>query len=229
MRRVNKEPEIGQRFGRLTILVAVPYPSTRRRYFMCRCDCGQQRRVDLSKLVSGLTKSCGCLAKELAAKRFVGKEYGLKHGCARDSGVAGAYQSWCSMKQRCENPKCPAFKWYGARGISVCERWGKFENFLEDMGHRGKDQSIDRFPDKNGNYEPGNCRWATVKEQMNNTRSNINVTMRGKTMTLAQWCEELGLKFNTILCRLRRGWTAEKALMEPIGEWHRDRYRQEAS
>lgn len=201
---------IGQTFDRLTVICEVSATGRHGKAYRCRCECGNESVVMCDKLKSGKTKSCGCLRRQLTTK----------HGCARDSGVTLTYTSWSSMKSRCTNERNHRFSKYGARGILMCERWNSFENFLADMGERpSASHTIDRI-DNNGNYSPENCRWATKKQQSNNTRANINISISGKTQTLKQWCEELGLKYNTILCRLRRGWSAEKSLREPIGEWH---------
>lgn len=121
------------------------------------------------------------------------------------------------MLDRCRNHNNSDFFYYGGRGIKVCDRWkNSFENFLEDMGERPKRTSIDRI-DNNGNYEPGNCRWATKKEQNNNQRSNINLTFNGKTQTTAQWADELGMNSGTVRYRVNKlGWSAEKALTTPL-------------
>lgn len=135
----------GMRFGQL---VATAFVSPR---WLCQCDCGRSSLVRSNSLRTGHTRSCGC-----------GKgDY--RHGRARDS----IYRIWVGILQRCNNPKRTEFRYYGGRGISVCERWLKFENFLLDVGERPLNHSIDRI-DNAGNYEPGNVRWATRKEQMKN-------------------------------------------------------------
>lgn len=97
----------------------------------------------------------------------------FSHGHTRHGLISREYRSWSSMKERCNNPNSISWKYYGARGITVCERWFKFENFLADMGPRPQGTTLDRFPNKDGNYEPGNCRWATATEQRANRRPNL--------------------------------------------------------
>lgn len=126
------------------------------------------------------------------------------------------YVSWCMMRQRCEDPKHPAFKWYGGRGITVCERWRSSANFLLDMGVRPEGKQLDRI-DPNGNYEPSNCRWATKKEQANNTRSNTIITAHGQSMTMTQWSEKTGIAVGTIWNRIRLGWSDEMCVSIPVG------------
>lgn len=117
------------------------------------------------------------------------------HGMARRGNTARVYDIWCGMKNRCQNPKTPDFKHYGGRGITVCGHWQKFENFLADMGEPPLGLSLDRYPDNDGNYEPGNCRWATRRQQKINTRAARMVTFRGKTQSLAIWAEEIGCTY----------------------------------
>lgn len=127
------------------------------------------------------------------------------------------YNTWCNIKQRCYLVACDQYPNYGARGIEVCDRWlNSFSNFLSDMGRRpGVGYSIERV-DVNRDYEPSNCLWATMKEQQNNRRNNIRIDMNGKTMTLAQWCDELGVSYQTVWARINvLKWTPEKALIEP--------------
>lgn len=122
-----------------------------------------------------------------------------------------AYRSWAGIIQRCTNPKCKAWESYGGRGITVCERWLKFENFFADMGPRAPDLSIERI-DVNGNYEPGNCKWATKKEQYNNKRNTRLLTHQGETATMSEWARRCGLEPTTLLTRMERGWSVERAL-----------------
>jgi hypothetical protein len=140
----------------------------------------------------------------------------LKHGYARHDrpggGKSPTYNTWCSMIQRCTLPTCKDFKRYGARGIIVCGRWLIFENFLTDMGERPIGKTIDRYPNAAGNYEPGNCRWATPQEQSENRRNTRNYTLDGKTQTLTAWERELGLAIGTIWHRINKGWSITKAL-----------------
>lgn len=127
------------------------------------------------------------------------------------------YRSWQAMLTRCTNSNRAQFKDYGGRGIKVCERWLKFENFLADMGERPDGTTLDRFPNKDGDYEPGNCRWASRVEQNRNTRSNLQLTFCGKTQLAAQWADELGIKRYTLYARLNHyGWTVERALTTPV-------------
>ena len=149
----------GQRFGRLVAL----RPAGRDKYhavlWECQCDCGKKCIVRGSSLSDGHSRSCGCLHKEEAANQK------RTHGMSRSR----TYISWEGMIRRCENPKATGFELYGGRGISVCERWHKFENFYEDMGERPLGKTIDRS-DNEGNYEPGNCKWSTPHEQNMNKR-----------------------------------------------------------
>lgn len=144
----------GLRFGRLVVLRRAP-PGGPTRKWVCRCDCGAERNINIASLKKGVTVSCGCLALERRTK----------HGRSRSP----TYSSWRAMRARCQRPSSVGFASYGGRGISVCERWEKFENFLADMGERPLGTSIDRI-DVNGNYEPGNCRWATREVQDENVR-----------------------------------------------------------
>lgn len=135
----------------------------------------------------------------------------LKHGLS----YSVVYRAWHAMLQRCHNPKCESFVNYGGRGILVCERWkNSFAAFLEDMGHPPDGTSIERR-ENHRNYEQGNCYWADKKSQQNNTRRNRLITYDGKTLTLAQWAEVIGLTWGALRDRLRNGWEVEKALTFP--------------
>jgi hypothetical protein len=147
----------------------------------------------------------------------------LIHGHAVNGKRTPTYVSWAQMKQRCTDVGCPNYRWYGARGISVCARWlDKFDNFLADMGHRPKGTTLDRYPDKNGNYEPGNCRWATPQEQADNRNSKHRVIdFGGLALRTYQWDRKLGFYPGTIQQRLRRGWSERDAITLPRKEDHR--------
>lgn len=124
------------------------------------------------------------------------------------------YKSWENMVQRCTNPKFPGYENYGGRGIQICEAWRQFPAFLADVGERPAGTSLDRIK-VDGHYEPGNCRWATVHIQARNKRTNIVVTLDGVTKCLKDWGTQFGLRYNTILVRLHRGWSLEDALYTP--------------
>lgn len=127
------------------------------------------------------------------------------------------------MQRRCYDRGFTEFERYGRRGIRVCARWrNSFKDFLADMGARPSAYySIERR-DNNGNYEPGNCYWATAREQANNRRTNTLVTLNGKTQTLTQWQRELGIKHHTVMTRMgKRGWSVEQALLTPVRKWER--------
>lgn len=155
---------LGERFGRL---VAVRRPTNARAQWECVCDCGQTKLVRGGSLRRGLTRSCGCLHNEELSARTI------THGEARKEEKSPEYRAWRGMKQRCSsNPDGKDYKHYAGRGIRVCDRWlNNYENFLADVGRKPSlKHSLDRYPDNDGNYEPGNVRWATASQQASNTR-----------------------------------------------------------
>lgn len=185
----NRTSVVGQKFGRWLVLDEGPRrvrPYMRYRMMVCRCDCGTERIVRLDSLRRGLSSSCGCYHRDLSRRRMMrqrlkpalGKtrKEKLEPGCTKHGHTVGGesptYITWHNMIQRCTNAAATSYQYYGGRGIRVCERWRKFENFLEDMGERPMGLTLDR-EDNDGNYEPGNCRWATRKEQQHNTRRTL--------------------------------------------------------
>ena len=160
----------GEQFERLTVISRADSRSYRS-YWNVRCSCGVEKEVSQSVLVGRKARSCGCLQQEVRISA------NTKHGYNRTP----TYVSWCAMVARCANPKLKSYKNYGGRGIAVCDRWLEFSNFLADMGERPPGKSIDRFPDNDGHYEPGNCRWATASEQRINQRPRAAAEI-GKAM-----------------------------------------------
>jgi hypothetical protein len=165
----------------------------------CRCECGNMVNVSAAYLKKGNNRSCGCLQREAAARN------GTR---THEMSGTSIYDIWCSMLKRCNNPNN---KNYGGRGIKVCDRWLDFKNFYEDMGERKGKLTIDRI-DNNGNYEPSNCKWSSIKEQANNRRGNIMLTYENECLTLAQWSEKTGINRMTIYWRNKQGWATEKIL-----------------
>lgn len=206
------KPELnGQRFGRLLAGHAERIGTYW--YIHCICDCGKPKSVRKDHLESGKTSSCGCYKVEAT------KLSNTKHGdCRRVQRKAPEFIVWARMTQRCLNPNNKAYPRYGGRGISVCQEWQEsYEAFLAHVGRRPSHlHSIERI-DNDGNYEPGNVRWATKVEQCNNRRTNRFIDFKGKRQTFAQWGRELGISQTTIRVRIViLGWSVEKALTTPV-------------
>ncbi|KKN40974.1 hypothetical protein LCGC14_0728060 [marine sediment metagenome] len=203
----------GQKFGRLTVTETHerrtdPGGGTVRIFWLCACSCGEERWVVAGHLRSGHTQSCGCWPRERLRARST----------THDKTGTREHRAWKSMLARCFNPNAANYANYSARGIRVCKRWrGKqgFSNFLADMGPVPSKLTLERI-DNNGNYEPGNCRWATRLEQNRNKRTNRFLTHDGRTLPLCQWVEIKGLSRSTIASRLARGWSDKEALTLPL-------------
>jgi len=179
-----------------------------RRFAYFKCKCGDDFLSDLNKVKSGETSNCRKCKNNRIKERFT------KHGLSATS----EHRVWRHMLSRCYNDRVPEYKNYGGRGIIICERWKySFEHFYSDMGPRPSPAySIDRFPDKDGNYEPSNCRWATRKQQCLNRRSNLMITYKGETKALKEWVEELGLSYGRMRNRIKDlNWDIPKALETP--------------
>lgn len=176
----------------------------RKYYWVFKCDCGvvKEMRVDTVKRKNHV--SCGCWNRE--------KKSNYSHGFAPAGGDNRTYKSWQMMKARCLYPSHISYKNYGGRGITVCDRWTRFENFLADMGERPDEKTLERI-DVNGNYEKSNCKWATTREQKNNTRRNVYIAFDCRYMTLAQWAEHLSMSKSKLWYRIRKAkWPLKRAL-----------------
>lgn len=192
------------RFGRLTVIG----PSILKAHAIeCLCDCGKIRHVFASNLRLGKTSSCGCFRNEQC--RAATTTHGMSQSRTHDI--------WTGMKTRCFNANREVFPHYGGRGIRVCERWLKFENFLEDMGEAPNGLTLDRFPNLDGDYEPGNCRWATKKQQARNRTSSKSFTHNGTTKLIVEWAEDFCIGYHALYNRLiKHGWSFEDAVSTPV-------------
>ena len=202
---------VGQKFGRLIVLKRMDNDKWGHLRWLCKCDCGKKIIAQGHHLKDNHTQSCGCLAKEQLIERST------THGHTTRRNISKTYVSWLHVIQRCTNPNDKRYKDYGGRGIKVCKRWMKFENFLEDMGEPPTDEhSINRI-DNDGNYCKENCEWSTRKEQGRNKRNNLYFTYKNKTQLLIQWAEEYQIPYSVLWDRLfKLGWSIEKALATPV-------------
>ena len=200
---------IGRRFGRLEVVGIRRERRGKRNTIMahCRCDCGSEKDVFWQALADGRVKSCGCLNRELTAKR--GHDNARHGGCG-----TRLYRIFRSMRERCERPRHMHYASYGGRGIKVCPEWrGNFAAFREWATSHGyaDNLSIDRIDNDRG-YSPDNCRWVDTRAQGNNRRTCHLLTVSGQTHTISQWAKLTGIGKTTIKERMRRGWSAERAL-----------------
>ncbi len=163
-------------------------------YLQCECECGRIRFVNKYDLISGKSKSCGCLTRN------------KKHGASETK----VYSVWEGMKKRCLNKNDKRFKDYGGRGIGICKEWLSFENFSKDIGPRPDGYQIDRI-DNDGDYNPSNCRWATRQENSSNKRNSQIIEFNGRKETLSEWSRLVGVRHSTLEWRIKK-WGIKKAL-----------------
>lgn len=196
-----------QTFGRLKV-IDYAFSKDGRSYWHCKCSCGKELDIMGKDLKNNHIQSCGCLRREVTSKRMT------KHGSTNTR----LYHIWSTMKRRCETVKSgKAYKDYVLRNIKICEEWhdfSAFQNWAFENGYTDE-LTIDRI-DNNGNYCPENCRWVDLITQENNKRNNTWLTYNNKTQTIAQWARELGMKYNTLNERLRKGWSVDMALSTPV-------------
>lgn len=201
MRRIDV---VGRKFGMLTPVEELPAQGGMRRWRL-KCDCGSDHIAFQKAFASGgKMRSCGCDSRMQTL-----------HGLSKTA----EYRHWINMLSRCNNPNTPGYELYGGRGIKVCARWtDSFSNFYADMGPRpSSGHSIDRYPNKDGNYEPGNCRWATPSEQSRNRRGNRQITIGSAPfpVSLAEAADNAPVPYNTVLHRILRGWSIADAVSRP--------------
>jgi len=201
--KTKKKIKSGDVFERLTAISYFGVSKNKHLLWIFECSCGTSKPMSIYSVLDGSAKSCGCLQKEAASKSS--KKHGL-HKCSE-------YNIWAHIKHRCFNEKNGSYASYGGRGITMCDSWkNSFEQFLKDVGRRPSNlYSIDRI-NNDGNYEPGNVRWATRLVQQNNTRFNKLITFQGEVKTASQWTRQYGLTPSTLKHRLNRGWDIESAL-----------------
>lgn len=210
---------IGRRFGRLTVIRYIGWRNGRPpAIWLCRCECGNEKQVARNNLVNGRIKSCKCLMRERTGERST------THGHKKGRKVTREYVAFQAAKDRCSNAANQAYRNYGGRGIEF--RFGSFEEFLAYLGPKPSPKhSLDRYPNVNGHYEPGNVRWATATEQQNNKRNNRVIEFRGEKATTAEWCRRLGVPVQLVFQRLHYGWCDECALTTPLVTSSRNKKR----
>lgn len=203
----------GKKFGRLLVIERRANKKGKT-YWFCKCDCGNYTTVMATKLASGETKSCGCIRKENTSKMFA------KHHLTKKS----LHNAWLNMKNRCDNPKFVEYKHYGGKGVTYCNEWRNFENFMFwalSNGYSDKKDangrnllSLDRI-DTNGNYEPSNCKWSTRIEQARNKTNNKRYDYEGNIYCLSALAEISPVTVDTIRLRLKKGWSVKLAVETP--------------
>lgn len=196
----------GARFSKLLVLKFAGRVK-RKPYWECRCDCGEQLVTADSSLVRGGTQSCGCLRDSILSQRNKTSPSKKLH--------PETYKVWKLMRRRCNSPSSTGYKYYGAKGVKVDPAWDSFENFLKYMGPRPEGGTIDRI-NPFGNYEPGNCKWSTMKEQNRNKKVKVLFEYNGKSKMLSEWAENFNLSYNALYFRIKRGLSMHEALTSPL-------------
>lgn len=196
--------EIGNVYGRLTVIARAGSAGSKAAW-LYRCSCGVEKIASGDSLRQGNIKSCGCYRREFSTTK------NTTHGMTRTP----TYRSWQEMRVRCADPTSISYPNYGGRGIKVCKRWARFENFLADMGVRPEGLSLDRRNTAK-NYIPSNCKWSSRTEQNRNKRSNVVVSYRGKRRCLSEWCELLSLPYPRVYYRIViNKWATARAFETP--------------
>ena len=196
---------LNRKYGRLLVVSSRHKREGRRNYYRtCRCECGAIKDIIEDSLKSRKTRSCWCLQKERVS------ECNSTHGKSHIS----AHAIWLGMISRCHKFGSSGYQDYGGRGIKVCARWKKFENFYADMGDRPEGLTLER-KNNDGNYEPGNCKWATLEEQANNKRNNRRIIISGVTYSLSQASRVFSISRSTLRGRLNKGWEPHDAVFTP--------------
>ena len=202
----------GNVYGRLTAIELSYRDKKSNSFWLCKCECGNDTTVRIGDLGSGNTTSCGCYREEQSNKALI--ERSTTHG---ETGTR-LYNIWHGMKQRSNYKKNISYKHYGGKGIKVCKAWEedyvKFRDWAMSNGYESH-LTIDRI-DNAGNYEPSNCRWATVKEQSNNKSTNKNLKYNGQSKTVSEWAKEFSMNNSTLSMRLEAGWGVKKSLKTPV-------------
>ena len=202
----------GQKFGRLTVIKRVDNDKKGDSCWLCKCDCGNYKVVGSNNLKSGNVKSCGCLRESMAkTKLYIHGKYKTR-----------LFRLWSNIKTRCYNKKEKAYKYYGGRGITMCDEWlSDFMNFYNWAIDNGYDENakkyectIDRI-DNNKGYFPDNCRWVTQQIQNRNKRTNKNITYNGETHCLMEWAEILGVNYKSLCNRFSYGWSLDRIFNQP--------------
>lgn len=222
MRKRLPTPALGERFGRLTV-VKTGETHNQESAAICVCDCGATRKVKVGHLRSGNTRSCGCRQRDAARRNLQGvqltseqrSQVATRHGYY----ATPTWHSWMAMLNRVRGKSNKSDRRLYAH-VSVHPGWdpqqgGSFEQFLADVGERLPDTTLDRYPEREGDYVPGNVRWALPLQQQNNKRNNHRLSFNDRTMTVTEWSRETGIATSTILNRLKRGWSAEDAVTKP--------------
>lgn len=203
------QDKTGQTFGFWTAIDFVGRDKRGKAIWKCKCICGNEKNVLIGSLMGGHSKSCGCLQYTLASQK------NTKHGMAKTP----TYKSWHAMIQRCEGKG--GHKSYPDRGISVCEEWMSFNNFLNDMGERPKRKTLDRIDNTKG-YSKNNCQWSTNKQQSNNRKNTIYVTVNGVSLPFTEACEKFNIGESCARHRLRKGMSHQEIFTLPVRKFRHE-------